>query len=201
MPRKSIAQQLATTGWLLLGPAQPVCANVPTESGGAQPNKLIQLERMGALGVWNNWHPTKDETMSHDVRTTRRAMLAGTSTFTFAIPAIASTSTAAGPDVELLALGAQIDQILPTFLETNRLGIQSNRAMEKHLKSFLDDDNAWNTEFEKRWREDPGEPTEEAEHLINQADSITEAILSVQPRTLAGLAVLAQAAAVSNPTL
>ena len=70
--------------------------------------------------------------MSHDLRTTRRAMLAGTSTFTFAIPAIASTSTIVGPDAELLALGAQIDQILPTLLEINRLGIQSNRAMEKH---------------------------------------------------------------------
>ena len=139
--------------------------------------------------------------MSHDLRTTRRAMLAGTSTFTFAIPAIASTSTIVGPDAELLALGAQIDQILPTLLEINRLGIQSNRAMEKHLKSFRGDANTWNTEFEKRWREHFEEPAEEAEHLINQADSITEAILSIQPRTLAGLAVLARAAAVSNPTL
>jgi hypothetical protein len=73
--------------------------------------------------------------------------------------------------------------------------------MEKHLKSFRGDANTWNTEFEKRWREHPEEPAEEAEHLINQADSITEAILSIQPRTLAGLAVLARAAAVSNPTL
>ena len=40
-----------------------------------------------------------------------------------------------------------------------------------------------------------------AEHLLNQADPIAEAILSLQPRTLAGLAVLARAAIISNPAL
>jgi hypothetical protein len=91
---------------------------------------------MRALGVWASSTSTKDETMSQDAGTTRRAMLAGTSTLTLAIPAIASTSAIAGPDAELLALGAQIDQILPRLLEINWLGTQSNRAMEKHLRLF-----------------------------------------------------------------
>jgi hypothetical protein len=156
---------------------------------------------MHALGVWVINTPTKDETMSQDARTTRRAMLAGTGTFALAIPAIASTPAIAGPDAELLALGARIDRILPRLLEINSLGAQSNRALEKHLKSFSGDDDAWNAEFEKWWREHPEEPGKEAEPLFNQADPIAEAILSVQPRTLAGLAVLARAAAASNPAL
>ena len=139
--------------------------------------------------------------MSQDARTTRRAMLAVTCTFTLAIPAVASTSSVVRPDAGLLALGAQIDQILPRLLEINWRDTQSNRAMEKHLKSFSADVNAWNAGFDKWWQEHREEPGEQAEHLVDQADPIVEAILSVQPRTLAGLAVLARAAAVSNPGL
>jgi hypothetical protein len=54
-------------------------------------------------------------------------------------------------------------------------------------------------EFEKWWNKHPEDHG--AARLFEQADPIADKILSMQPRTIAGLAVLARAAAVFNPTL
>jgi hypothetical protein len=75
--------------------------------------------------------------------------------------------------------------------------------MSKHLSSYSGDDVAFNAELKKWWSDHPEDTAlhEESDQLFNRADPIAESILSIQPRTLAGLAALARAVAVSNPTL
>jgi len=136
--------------------------------------------------------------MSQDVKPTRRAMLAGAVALA---PATAIAAVPIGEDAELLRLGAELDRILPETLDLNWRRIQEQAAMESHLRQFLGgDDDTFEAEVEKWWKEHP-EQGQAAESLLHRADQIAETILSIQPRTLAGLAVLTRAAAVLNPTL
>jgi hypothetical protein len=77
---------------------------------------------------------------------------------------------------------------------------KDDSLMREHLSRFegAQFDAEWSN-----WHRDYPEETaaeREAERIFNEADPLADAILSIQPRTLAGFAVVARALAVSNST-
>jgi hypothetical protein len=123
----------------------------------------------------------------------RRAILAGAAV---ALPAAALPATAMpNPDAELLALGARLQQILPPLLDL------SWRSL-KDWDNERPDLTACSGELEaqlRKWEAEHPAGTE-ANRLWEQAEPIVEKILAIPPQSLAGLAVLAQAVAVTLPT-
>jgi cell pole-organizing protein PopZ len=156
------------------------------------------------LALWHLSTTQGDETMSQDVKPTRRAILAGIAATVPAAPAVAAlTVNPESPDADLLALGVQLDRIAEEVSAQRAIDQVNQDAFEAKVEertgiahgdapAFDENDPSGYWEIRKAVAQDgTGTPDENNpwNPIHDRLFPLAEDILSRKAQTVAGLAV------------